>query len=64
MSHPARYRFLLLTALAAAAATAVGKEIECNQKDCVYWQDQRGYVVMDPYGLCWRTVEGSRTIQR
>ena len=59
MSNAAGYRYLLLTALAAAAATAMGKEIECNQRDCVYWQDQRGYVVMDPYGLCWRTSRWS-----
>ena len=55
MSHPARYRYLFVTALAAASTAAAGKEIQGNQKNTGYWLDQRGTVVVDPYGLCWRT---------
>ena len=56
MKKSAKLGVLFASALAAASGVAVGqtKDIKGNPANSGYALDQRGNVVVDPYGLCWR----------
>jgi len=49
-------KMLTLAALLASASTAsMADDIKANTPISGYTQDQRGIIVRDPFGLCWRT---------
>jgi OOP family OmpA-OmpF porin len=58
MKKPAKLVSLLATvamAVASGAAIAQAKDIPGAKNAPAYVLDQRGNVVVDPFGLCWRT---------
>jgi OOP family OmpA-OmpF porin len=57
MKKSAKLSMLLALAIAAASGTAIAqsKDIPGAKNAPAYVLDQRGNVVVDPFGLCWRT---------
>jgi OOP family OmpA-OmpF porin len=57
MKKSAKLSMLLAVAIAAASGTAIAqsKDIPGAKNAPAYVLDQRGNVVVDPFGLCWRT---------
>jgi OOP family OmpA-OmpF porin len=57
MKKTAKLAVLLATVIAAASGTAIAqsKDIPGAKNAPAYVLDQRGNVVVDPFGLCWRT---------
>jgi OOP family OmpA-OmpF porin len=57
MKKSAKLSMVLALAIAAASGTAIAqsKDIPGAKNAPAYVLDQRGNVVVDPFGLCWRT---------